>query len=130
MALRFGLRLLSVSFLNYLFGNLLFAFLWNVSTGNFAYWKIAIISTFLASVFSYQTQSRYILKIPAETLVNLRYVAFQLLGLAFAILAVPSISRSWQLNIVIVQFGWSAFFSLVSLFLLRRRNFFAKTISE
>ena len=119
----FGMRLVLVSLGNYLFGNFLFALLWGLSDGYFAYWEIAIVSTCLSSVFSYQTQSRLILRQGTESFINLNYVSFQLLGLAFAILAVPSISRLLQMNIVIIQFGWSAFYSLISLALLRKRKF-------
>lgn len=112
-----------VSVCNYLFGNFLFALLWGLSDRHFAYWEIATVSTCLSSVFSYQTQSRLILRQGTESFINLYYVSFQLLGLAFAILAVPSISGLLQMNIVIIQFGWSAFYSLISLVLLRKRKF-------
>jgi hypothetical protein len=122
----FGFRLLVVSIANYLFGNFLFALLWIISAQRESYWVIAIISTFFASMFSYQTQSRGILRTTTQSVINLRYISFQLFGLAFAIVVIPSISSFWQIDIIFVQFGWSAFFSLISLLLLIKRKFSSK----
>jgi hypothetical protein len=128
MTFGFGLRLLLVSISNYLFGNLLFAALWNFFHNHLAYWEIAFVSTCIASVFSYQTQSRLILRLKMGSIVNFQYVAFQITGLLLSILVVPAISDHFRINIIIVQFGWSALFSLVSLFLLQKNKFSSSSI--
>jgi hypothetical protein len=120
---KFGIRLFAVSSVNYLFGNLLFAILWRYLGAHLEYWLVAIICTAMASVFSFQTQSKYLLRIETRSFFNPRYTLFQLIGLLIAIYTVPTISSHFKLNIILVQFAWSAFFSLVSLLVLSRRGF-------
>ena len=120
---RFGIRLFVVSAVNYFFGNVLFAILWKFF-GNYSdYWQIAILCTCVASVFSFQTQSRFILKQRTVRFINFRFISFQLLGLALAIIFVPRLARDLKIDIVTTQFVWSAFYSLLSLLLLRQRRF-------
>jgi len=93
MKFGFSLRLLVVSMCNYVFGNILFAFIWSFTNRAAEYWEIAIVCTFISSVFSYQTQSRIILKNQIDAIINFKYSSFQLIGLAIAILIVPFISH-------------------------------------
>ena len=123
MMARFGIRLFVVSAVNYFFGNVLFAILWRSFDGYSEYWHIAIICTVVASIFSFQTQSRYLLRIETRSFFNPRYTTFQLIGLLIAIATVPAVSIYFKLDIVLVQFAWSAFFSLVSLLVLSQRGF-------
>jgi hypothetical protein len=120
---RFGIRLFAVSTVNYFFGNVLFIILWRFFGGYLEYWQIAIICTGLASVFSFQTQSRFVLRIETTSFFNPRYTTFQLIGLLIAITTVPAMSSHFKLDIILVQFAWSAFFSLVSLLVLSQRGF-------
>ena len=120
---RFGIRLFVVSAVNYFFGNVLFAILWKLF-GNYSdYWQIAILCTCVASVFSFQTQSRFILKQRTVRFINFRFISFQLLGLALAIIFVPRLALELRMDIVTTQFVWSGFYSLLSLLLLRQRRF-------
>ena len=121
--MRFGIRLFSVSAINYCFGNILFAVLWKVFGGQLNHWEIAIICTCVASIFSYQTQSRYLLRMGATTFFSPRYTSFQLFGLLIAIAIVPSLSDYLNLDVILVQFVWSAFFSFVSLLILSQSGF-------
>jgi hypothetical protein len=123
MTAEFGLRLVLVSISNYLFGNLLFALTWMTFGSQLKYWEIAFLCTCVASIFSFQTQSRFILKHQAIRYVNFRFILFQLLGLALAIIFVPQIALSFKMNIVVAQFGWSGFYSLISLLFLKQRRF-------
>lgn len=119
----FGIRLFSVSIINYLFGNIMFAILWKTCGGYLMYWQIAIVCTFLASLFSFQTQSRFILKQETKSFFNPRYTLFQLFGLLISIIAVPALTSYSKLDLVVVQFLWSAFFSLLSLLVLGQTGF-------
>jgi hypothetical protein len=119
----FGIRLFVVSGVNYFFGNVMFAILWKFFGNYLEYWKIAILCTCVASVFSFQTQSRFILKQRTVRFVNFRFISFQLLGLALAIIFVPRLARDLKIDIVTTQFVWSAFYSLLSLLLLRQKRF-------
>jgi hypothetical protein len=120
---RFGFRLFVVSAVNYFFGNVLFAILWRTFGSYLEYWKIAITCTVIASIFSFQTQSRYLLRIETRSFFNPRYTIFQLIGLLIAIGVVPAMSLYFKLDIILVQFAWSAFFSLVSLLVLSQQGF-------
>jgi hypothetical protein len=128
MTMEFGLRLILVSLCNFLFGNILFAFLWIFLHQYFAYWGIAIVCLILASIFSYQTQSRLILGRETGPFINFLYITFQLLGLFLAILLVPVISDRLRLSIILIQFGWSACYSLTSLLMLHKNIFTTKSI--
>ena len=120
---RFGMRLFVVSAVNYFFGNVLFAILWKYFGNYSEYWQIAVICTCVASVFSFQTQSRYLLRFETRSYFNPRYTTFQLIGLLIAITIVPAVSIRFKLDIILVQFAWSAFFSLFSLLVLSQRGF-------
>jgi hypothetical protein len=120
---KFGIRLFVVSAVNYFFGNVLFAILWRFFGNDSEYWQIAIVCTCVASVFSFQTQSRFILKQRIVRFVNFRFISFQLLGLALAIIFVPRLALALKVDIVATQFVWSAFYSLLSLLFLRQRRF-------
>jgi len=120
---RFGIRLFVVSAVNYFFGNVLFAVLWKFFGKYSDYWQIAILCTCVASVFSFQTQSRFILKQRTVRFINVRFISFQLLGLALAIIFVPRLALDLRMDIVTTQFVWSGFYSLLSLLLLRQRRF-------
>jgi len=119
----FGVRLTIVSTCNYLFGNSLFAFLWVALENHLKYWEIAVLSTCVASIFSYQTQSRFLLKQEAGAIINARFILFQLFGLFMAVLLVPSLTTALGTNLIVMQFAWSAFFSSITLVLLRKRKF-------
>lgn len=129
MKANFGVRLVLVSICNYLFGNFLFALMWQVFENRLFYWEIAILCTFCASIFSYQTQSRFILRQQVRSYINLRYTLFQLSSLALAIILVPKLAEGIGISIVLAQFGWSAFFSLISLLLLRGGNSALRVVS-
>jgi hypothetical protein len=62
------------------------------------------------------------------SIINLQYVAFQIVGLLLSILIVPTISDYFGINIITVQFGWSAVFSLFSLLLLQKNKFSSSSI--
>lgn len=120
---RFGIRLFVVSAINYFFGNVLFAIFWRFFGNYLEYWQIAIICTGFASVFSFQTQSRFILKQRVVRFINFRFISFQMLGLALAIIFVPRLALALKIDIVTTQFVWSAFYSLLSLLFLRQSRF-------
>ena len=119
----FGIRLMIVSACNYLFGNFLFALLWTVLGEKLRYWGVAVLCTCIASIFSFQTQARFILRQSIVSFINLRFISFQLLGLTLAIILVPRFADAFNVNIVIIQFGWSAFYSLLTLLMLKQRRF-------
>lgn len=120
---KLGIRLVVVSAVNFFFGNVLFAILWKFCGSHSEYWQIAVVCTCLASVFSFQTQSRYLLGVETRSYFNPRYTTFQLFGLLIAITTVPAMSIRFKIDIILVQFFWSAFFSLFSLLVLSQRGF-------
>jgi len=128
MTTGFGFRLVGVSICNYLFGNILFTILWLFLHHYFAYWEIAIFCLIVASIFSYQTLSRLILGRKKGPFINFLYVTFQLLGLLLAIILVPVISDRLRISIILIQFGWSACYSLISLLMLHKNIFSTKSI--
>lgn len=118
-----GVRLIVVSACNYLFGNSLFALLWTVLGDRLKYWGVAVLCTCIASIFSFQTQARIVLRQTIVSFINFRFISFQLLGLTLAIIFVPRIADAFNVSIVIIQFGWSAFFSLLTLLMLKLGRF-------
>ena len=123
MKISFGIRIVIVSTINYLFGNTLFAFVWYFSQSFLKYSVVASLSTVLAAIFSYQTQSRYIFgRKTLKSFINMYYVSFQLLGLFLGILLVPLLALNLRVSIVVVQFCWSALFSLITLTILRTKK--------
>ncbi len=120
----FSYRFLFVSLLNFLAGNLIFTFLWLINANVFAYWQIAFITTVLASIFSFQTQSRIVLRKNSTLgLINLRYLIFQIVGLASSIAFVPSFAQFFSVNLLLIQLIWSALFSVfMFIFLIFKRD--------
>lgn len=111
----FSIRFIAVSLLNYSAGYLIFTFLWLLTSHLLTYWQVACISTFLASIFSFQTQNRLILRRKNfMAIVNLRYITLQVTGLLLGIALVPFVGTYFSLSILFVQFIWSAFFSILA----------------
>lgn len=119
----FGVRLLVVSIFNYLFGNCLFAVLWAVLGDRFKYWGVALLCTCISAIFSFQSQVRFVLRQTLVSFINFRFVSFQLLGLTLGIFFVPKFADFFNVSIVIIQFGWTAMFSLLSLLMLMQKRF-------
>ena len=119
----FGVRLLVVSIFNYLFGNCLFAVLWVVLGDRFKYWGVAVLCTCVSAIFSFQSQVRFVLRQSIVSFINFRFVSFQLLGLTLGIFSVPKFADFFNVSIVIIQFSWSALFSLLSLLMLKQKRF-------
>ena len=117
-------RFLSVSILNYSVGYLTFAASWGLLSDLLEFWQIACISTLLSSIFSHQTQNRLILQRGGPiAIINPWYILLQFIGLLSSIVLVPSSAEIFSLNILFVQFIWSAFFSIfVFLTLLFKKN--------
>jgi hypothetical protein len=115
----FGFRFLSVSILNYLVGNLFFSILWIALEKIFAFWQIVIVSTLLASIFSYQTHRRISLRTrKIGKVVDFKYLIFQFLNLILGILLIPELAQIFQISFIIVYFLWSGFASLIILLIL------------
>ena len=119
MKLLYVPRFLLVSTINYFFGNFLFAALWLLLNKHFTYFEIALCCTFFASIFSYQMQMRFILGFhDLKTILNIRYLVIQLVGLISGSIIVPKLAESISANIILVQFVWSGIFSLGSILFL------------
>ena len=119
----FGFRFLSVSILNYLAGNLFFSTLWLVFGNILAFWLIVGISTFLASIFSYQTHRRISLKTQKiRKLVDFKYLIFQFISLILGILLIPQLAQFFRANSIFVYFLWSGFASLIILLILNNEK--------
>jgi hypothetical protein len=115
----FGFRFLSVSILNYLAGNLFFSTLWLVFDNTLAFWLIVVISTLLASIFSYQTHRRISLRTQKiKKIVDFKYLIFQFINLFLGILLIPQLAQFFGVNIVLAYFLWTGFASLIILMIL------------
>ena len=116
---KFGFRFFSVSILNYLAGNLFFSTLWLVFDDTLAFWLIVVISTFLASIFSYQTHRRISLKTQKiRKFVDFKYLIFQFISLILGILLIPQLAQFFGVNIIFAYFLWTGFASLIILMIL------------
>ena len=115
----FRFRFLSVSILNYLAGNLFFSTLWLVFGDILAFWLIVIISTLLASIFSYQTHRRISFRTQKiRKVVDFKYLIFQFINLFLGILLIPQLAQFFGVNIILVYFLWTGFASLIILMIL------------
>ena len=115
----FGFRFLSVSILNYLAGDLFFSTLWLIFGNILAFWLIVVISTLLASIFSYQTHRRISLKTQRiRKIVDFKYLFFQFLNLTLGIFMIPRLAEFFEVNFIVMYFLWSGFASLVILLIL------------
>jgi Na+-transporting methylmalonyl-CoA/oxaloacetate decarboxylase beta subunit len=115
----FRFRFLSVSILNYLAGNLFFSTLWLVFGDILAFWLIVIISTLLASIFSYQTHRRISLRTQKiRKVVDFKYLIFQFINLILGILLIPQLAQFFGVNFIFAYFLWSGFASLIILLIL------------
>jgi Na+-transporting methylmalonyl-CoA/oxaloacetate decarboxylase beta subunit len=115
----FRFRFLSVSILNYLAGNLFFSALWLVFGDILAFWLIVIISTLLASIFSYQTHRRISLRTQKiRKVVDFKYLIFQFINLILGILLIPQLAQFFGVNFIFTYFLWSGFASLIILLIL------------
>jgi hypothetical protein len=105
-----------VSALNFFVGFLIFSLLWFAFHTELNYFVIALLSTLLASVWSYQTQNRFILKRKTlKSLVSWQYLILQTSGLLLSAIAVPTITQTTNLNLLLVQLAWSFVFSIFGL---------------
>lgn len=117
-------RLVFVSAINYLFGNVTFAGIWTVSKNYFMYWQVAVLSTFIASIFSFYTQSRFIFSRNQDRrFISWRYILFQIIGLFGGVLFIKNILILGEFNIILLQFIWSGAFSVATLLILREKKF-------
>ena len=121
----FQFKFLWVSGMNYLFGNALFALLWIINNSFLPYFCVAAISTSIASIFSFQMQSRVLLKSKSPSkIVTPVYLAIQILGLITASITVPYFSSLTSAGYIPIQFLWSAMVSVISVSYV---YFFSKT---
>ena len=112
-------RFTLVSALNFGVGFLIFSLLWIPFYSVLSYFVIALLSTLLASVWSYQTQNRFILKRNnLNSVVSWQYLVLQTSGLLLSTLCVPAITQTTNLNLLIVQLVWSFVFSIAGLLVI------------
>lgn len=112
-------RFTLVSALNFGVGFLIFSLLWITFYSVLSYFVIALLSTLLASVWSYQTQNRFILKRNnLNSIVSWQYLILQTSGLLLSTLCVPAITQTTNLNLLIVQLVWSFVFSIAGLLVI------------
>jgi hypothetical protein len=105
-----------VSALNFWVGFLIFSLLWIAFHAELHYFVIALLSTLLASVWSYQTQNRFLLKRKTlKSLISWQYLVLQTSGLLLSAIAVPTITQATNLNLLLVQLAWSFVFSILGL---------------
>jgi hypothetical protein len=115
----FSFRFVLISLLNFTFGYSAFTVLWLWGNSFFSYWQIACASTLFSSIFSFQSQSRFVLrKRESIVLVKPSYIFLQFVGLVINIVVVPLLSDSYEINILLAQFFWSSFFSVFIFFTL------------
>jgi hypothetical protein len=105
-----------VSALNFCVGFLIFSLLWFAFQTELHYFVIALLSTLLASVWSYQTQNRFLLKRKTlKSLISWQYLLLQTSGLLLSTIAVPAITQATNLNLLLIQLAWSFVFSILGL---------------
>ena len=115
----FSAKFVGISGLNYLVGNLIFMLFWFFNIWSLPYLVIASISTFLSVFFSYQTQTRILIKSrDAKKFRSFGYLSIQIGSLMLASLVVPFLSRSTSLSYIAIQFVWSAAVSVLSVLFL------------
>jgi hypothetical protein len=112
-------RFTFVSALNFGVGFFVFSLLWITFQTVLSYFLIALLSTLLASVWSYQTQNRFTFKRKTlASLVSWQYLILQTSGLVLSSMMVPTITQTTNLNLLLVQLVWSLFFSIIGLCVL------------
>ena len=112
-------RFTLVAALNFGVGFLIFSILWVAFHTALNYFVIASLSTLLASVWSYQTQNRFLLKRNTlKSLISWQYLILQLSGLLLSSIAVPLITQTTGLNLLLVQLAWSFVFSVIGLWVV------------
>jgi hypothetical protein len=115
----FSFRFILISLLNFTFGYSAFAVLWLLGNSFFTYWQIACLSTLFSSIFSFQSQSRFVLRKKGSlVLVQPSYIFLQFFSLVINIVVVPFLSDFYKINILLAQFFWSSFFSVCIFFTL------------
>ena len=113
------IKFLVISAVNYLFGNFIFAFFWTLNNEKFQYLIVAVPSTLIASIFSYQVQSRYLVNSAnRRPIVSPIFLAIQLANLGVSAIMVPFLSKETSLGLIPIQFLWSGFISVISIILI------------
>jgi len=112
-------RFTLVAALNFGVGFLIFSILWVTFHTVVNYFVIALVATLLASVWSYQTQNRFLLKRNIlKSIISWQYLILQLSGLLLSSIAVPLITQTKSLNLLLVQLAWSFVFSVIGLWVV------------
>ncbi len=97
----------------------MFAILWTLNNSTFPYFVVAIITTSFASVFSFQTQSRFLIESRSvRVAVSPMYLAIQFFALAVGSVLVPYVSHLVSVGYITIQFVWSALVSILSVIVL------------
>lgn len=113
-------RFLIVGATNYLFGNLVFTLLWSLLSAHLSYLILASASTIISSLFSYASHTFVTLKEKTFIMQNFSLFSLvQLMGLIVSVLLVPRVASSLVVNLLLIQYLWSAIFSIVGVLLLK-----------
>jgi hypothetical protein len=113
-------RFLAFGTLNYIVGNLFFTGYWWYLGTHVPYLIVAMLSTLTASVFSYFTHTFGTLSSRTFNGHNLMlYACVQGIGLIVSALLVPKVTQLLQIKLLLVQYTWSALFSIIGIILLR-----------
>jgi hypothetical protein len=113
-------RFLVFGAFNYLAGNLIFTSIWWFWGTKFPYWFIALLATMTASIVSYSTHTFGTLRSHSFDRRNLAFYALvQGIGLIISSLLVPKVAQMLNINLLPVQYDWSAIFSIIGIALLK-----------
>lgn len=97
----------------------MFAILWTLNDLTFPYFLVAMITTLFASVFSFQTQSRFLVESRSvRVAVSPMYLAIQFFALAVGSVLVPYVSHLVSVGYITIQFVWSALISILSVIVI------------
>jgi hypothetical protein len=118
----FIIRFTGVGLLNYAFGNGVFTLFWLHLSDTLSYSIIVLFTTVLGSVFSFFTHRKFTLNnTRGKTRKKLTiYTSFQVVFLFLSIITVPKISEIFQINILLLQYIWSASVSLLGVIIIAK----------
>jgi len=117
---RLTIRFLLVGTLNYVAGNLIFTFYWWAFHHKLAYFLIALLTMLSTSLFSYSTHTFGTLKSRRFEKTDLGiYTFIQGIGLVSSVILVPRVSSIFEVHLLLVQYIWSAIYSVMGILLLK-----------
>jgi hypothetical protein len=107
--------------LNFIFSYILFVILWISAGKEFGYLGVAVISTVISTFEAYIVQNKLVWKKPDLHLDDyFKYLFYQFAVLPLSIFVVPKSAVVFAINILFIQFIYTAILTLSTWFFLKR----------